>query len=169
MLSSIVVQRFNASMKECKDLQTQGNDFTLNIAGTHGKKDLGQKRVPLSKKRGYSQINCTSFNLFEKHNIRLQQAEVKLQSLECSIQKKLHLDGSWHHLVQDVNELQFPSDYNIRTRSEPFAVITELGWIFSQHMIGQRRQNACHFAFIEDVNVAEKIQTWWDIETCASS
>ena len=33
---------------------------------------------------------------------------------------------------------------------------------------GQRRQNVCHFAFTEDVIVAENIQTWWDIETYAS-
>ena len=35
-------------------------------------------------------------------------------------------------------------------------------------MTGKRRQNVCHFAFTEDVKVAENIQTWWDIETYAS-
>ena len=35
-------------------------------------------------------------------------------------------------------------------------------------MTGKRRENVCHFAFTEDVKVAENIQTWWDIETYAS-
>ena len=35
-------------------------------------------------------------------------------------------------------------------------------------MTGKRKQNVCHFAFTEDVKVAENIQTWWDIETYAS-
>ena len=59
-------------------------------------------------------------------------------------------------------------DYKIGTRSEPFAVLTELGWVVSGPMTGNRRQNVCHFAFTEDVKVAENIQTWWDIETYAS-
>ena len=35
-------------------------------------------------------------------------------------------------------------------------------------MTGKRRQNVCHFAFTEEVKVAESIQTFWDIETYAS-
>ena len=71
-------------------------------------------------------------------------------------------------LGQDAYELQRPLDYKIGTRSEPFAVLTELGWVVSGPMTGKRRQNVCHFAFTEDVKVAENIQTWWDIETYAS-
>ena len=33
---------------------------------------------------------------------------------------------------------------------------------------GQKKQNVCHFAFTEHMNVAENIQIWWDIETYAS-
>ena len=71
-------------------------------------------------------------------------------------------------LGQDAYELQRPLDYNIGTRSEPFAVLTELGWVVSGPMTGKRRQNVRHFAFTEDAKVAENIQTWWDIETYAS-
>ena len=71
-------------------------------------------------------------------------------------------------LGQDAYELQRPLDYKIGTRSEPFTVLTELGWVVSGPMTGKRRQNVCHFAFTEDVKVAENIQTWWDIETYAS-
>ena len=35
-------------------------------------------------------------------------------------------------------------------------------------MTGKKRQKVCHFAFTEDLKVAENIQTWWDIETYAS-
>ena len=69
-------------------------------------------------------------------------------------------------LGQDAYELQRPLDYKIGTRSEPFAVLTELGWVVSGPMTGKRGQNVFHVAFTEDVKVAENIQTWWDIETC---
>ena len=71
-------------------------------------------------------------------------------------------------LDQDAYELQRPLNYKIGTRSEPFAVLTELGWVVSGPMTGKRRQNVCHFAFTEDDKVAKNIQTWWDIETYAS-
>ena len=71
-------------------------------------------------------------------------------------------------LGQDAYELQRSLDYKIGTRSESFAVLTELEWVISGLMTGKRRQNVCHFAFIEDVKVAENIQTWWDLETYAS-
>ena len=35
-------------------------------------------------------------------------------------------------------------------------------------MTGKNRQRVCHFAFKEDVKLAENVQTWWDIETYAS-
>ena len=71
-------------------------------------------------------------------------------------------------LGQDAYEVQRLLDYKIGTRSEPFAVLTELRWVVSGPMTGKRRQSVCHFAFTEDVKVAENIQTWWDIETYAS-
>ena len=71
-------------------------------------------------------------------------------------------------LGRDAYELQRPLDYFIGTRIEPFAVLTELGWVVSGHMTGKSRQNVSHFAFTEDLKVAENIQTWWDIESYAS-
>ena len=71
-------------------------------------------------------------------------------------------------LGQDAYELQRPLDYKIGTRSEPFAVLTELKWVVSGPMVRKRRRNVCHIAFTEDVKEAENIQTWWDIETYAS-
>ena len=35
-------------------------------------------------------------------------------------------------------------------------------------MTGKKSRNVCHFAFTEDVKVAENIQSRWDIETYAS-
>ena len=71
-------------------------------------------------------------------------------------------------LGQDAYEIQRPLDYKIGTRSEPFAVLTELLWVVSGPMTGKKSQNVCHFALREDVKVAENIQSWWDIETYAS-
>ena len=63
------------------------------------------------------------------------------------------------NLGQDAYELHRPLGYKIVTRSEPFAVLTKLGSVVSGPMKGKRRQNICHFAFREDVKVAENIQT----------
>ena len=71
-------------------------------------------------------------------------------------------------LGQDAFELQRPLDYKIGTRCEPFAVLTKLEWVVSGPSTGKRRQNVCHFAFTEDVKVAENIQKLWVIETYAS-
>ena len=71
-------------------------------------------------------------------------------------------------LGQDAYEIQRRLDYKIGTRSEPFAVLSELGWVVSGPMTGKKSQNVCHFAFTEDVKVAENIQSWWDVETYAS-
>ena len=71
-------------------------------------------------------------------------------------------------LGQDAYELQRPLVYKMGTRSEPLAIQTELEWVVSGPILGKRRQNVCHFAFTEDVKVAENIQTCWDIETYAS-
>ena len=59
-------------------------------------------------------------------------------------------------------------EYKIGTRCEPFAVLTELGWVVSGPMTGKKSQNVCQFASTEDVKVAENIQSWRDIETYAS-
>ena len=71
-------------------------------------------------------------------------------------------------LGQDVYELQRSLDYKLGTRSEPFAVLTDIRRVVGGPMMVKRRQYACLFAFTEDVKVAENIQTWWDIETYAS-
>ena len=67
-------------------------------------------------------------------------------------------------LGQDAYKIQRPLDYKIGTRSESFAVLTQLGWVVSGSMTGKKSQNVYHFAFTEDVKVAENIQSWWYME-----
>ena len=69
-------------------------------------------------------------------------------------------------LGENLYELQRLLDYKIGTRSEPFALLTELGWTVRGPMTGKRGQNICHFSFTE-VKVAVNIKIWWDIETYA--
>ena len=58
-------------------------------------------------------------------------------------------------LGQDAYQIQRSLDYRIGTRSEPFAVLTELEWVVSGPMTGKKSQNLCHFASTKDVKVAE--------------
>ena len=71
-------------------------------------------------------------------------------------------------LSQDAFNLRRTLDYKIGTQSEPFAVLTDLGWVVSGPMKSNRKQNFRHFASTEEVKMAENIHSWWDIETYAS-
>ena len=71
-------------------------------------------------------------------------------------------------LGQDAYKIQRPLNYKIGTRREPFAVLTELGWVVSGPTTGKKSQNVCRFASTEDVKLAEKIKSWLDVETYAS-
>ena len=83
-------------------LRAQGTDVTLNIAGIHGTKDLKTEKIPLKNKGttfkgAFNRSICTSVNILGNSKLQLQQAEAKLQPLECSTQQMLQLDGSWRH------------------------------------------------------------------------
>ena len=154
-------------------LRAQGTDVTLNIAGIHGTKDLKTERVPLKVKGVHSKVH--SIEAFAHPSISLVNTNYNYNKLKQSFNHLSVLPNKSFNLMevgiilgQDAYELQRPLDYKIGTRSEPFAVLTELGWVVSGPMTGKRRENVCHFAFTEDVKVAENIQTWWDIETYAS-
>ena len=154
-------------------LRAQGTDVTLNIAGIHGTKDLKTEKVPLKIKGLHSKVH--SIEAFAHPSISLGNTNYNYNKLKQSFNHLSVLPNKSFNLMevgiilgQDAYELQRPLDYKIGTRSEPFAVLTELGWVVSGPMTGKRRPNVCHFAFTEDVKVAENIQTWWDIETYAS-
>ena len=153
-------------------LRAEGTDVTLNIAGIHGTKDLKTEKVPLKIKGLHSKVH--SIEAFARPSISLGNTNYNYNKLKQSFNhlsvlpnKNFNLMEVGIILCQDAYEQQRPLDYKIETQSESFAVLTELGWVVSGPMAGKRRQNVCHFAFTEDVKMAENIQTWWDIETYA--
>ena len=154
-------------------LRAQGNDLTLNIAGIHGTKYLKTEKVPLkikglqSKEHSIEAFAHPSISLGNK-NYNYSKMKQSFNHLSVLPNKSFNLMEVGIILGQDAYELQRSLDYQIGTRSESFAVLTELEWVISGLMTGKRRQNVCHFAFTEDVKVAENIQTWWDLETYAS-
>ena len=158
---------------EQEKLRAQGTGVTVNIAGIHGTKDLKTERVPLKIKGLHSKVH--SIEAFAHPSISLGNTNYNYNKLKQSFNHLSVLPNKNFNLMevailldQDAYELQRPLYYKIGTRSEPFAVLTELGWVVSGPMTGKKRQNVCQFAFTEDVKVAENIQTWWDIETYAS-
>ena len=154
-------------------LQAKGTEYNLNLAGIHGTQDLRTEKVPITIK---------GLNL-EMHSIEaLAHPSISLGNTTCHYKE---LKNNFRHLNvltnrtfnlmevgiilgQDAFEIQHPLDYKIGTRSEPFAVLTELGWVVSGPMTGKKSLNVCHFAYTEDVKVAENIQSCWEIETYAS-
>ena len=153
-------------------LRAQGTDVTLSIAGIHGTKDLKTEKVPLKIKGLHSKVH--SIEAFAHPSISLGNTNYNYSKLKQSFNHLSVLPNKNFNLIvgiilgQDAYELQRPLDYKIGTRSELFAVLTHLGWVVIGPMTGKRRQIVCHFAFTEDVKVAENIKTWWDIETYAS-
>ena len=147
--------------------------MTLNIAGTHGTKDLKTEKIPLKINGLHSKVH--SIEAFAHPSISLGNTNYNCNKLKQNFNHLSVLPNKSFNLMvvgiilgQDAYELQPPLDYKIGTRSELFAVLTELGWVVSGPMTGKRRPNVCHFALTEDFIVAANIQTWWDIETYAS-
>ena len=131
------------------------------------------RKFPLKIKGLHSKVH--SIEAFAHPSISLGNTNYKYNKLKQSFNYLSVLPNKSFNLMeigiilgQDACELQSALDYKIGTRSEPFAVLTDLRWVVNGPMTGKRRQNVCHFAFTEDVKVAENIQKWWDIETYAS-
>ena len=83
-----------------KKLRAQSTNVTLSWhtwnEGSEDRKGSSQNKGTTFKD-AFSRSVYTPFNLLGKHKLHLQQAEAKLQSLECFTQQELQLDGSWHH------------------------------------------------------------------------
>ena len=133
-------------------LRAPGTDVTLNIAGIHRTKDLKTEKVPLKLKGLHSKVH--SIEAFAHPSISLENTNYNYNKLKQSFNHLSVLPNKNFNLMevgiilgQDAYELQRPLDYKIGTRSEHFAVLTELGWAVSGHLRNERRQNGCHFAF----------------------
>ena len=164
MLSSTVNQRFHSSIKVGEKLQAQGTDVMLIIANIHGTKDLRTEKLSLKIKGLYSKLH--SIEAFVHPSISLgttdyNYTELKQRFNHLSVfpNKIFKLMEVGIILGQDAYELERPLDCKIGTRSEHFAALTELGWLVSGPMTVKRRQNVCHFAFTEDVELTENVQT----------
>ena len=169
--SGSTVSFVNRSVNE--KLRAKGTDVTLYIAGIHGTKDLKTEMMSIKIKGQHSKVLLTE--AFVHPSISLGTTNYDYHKLKQSFNHSNVLANKMFNLMdvgvilgQDAYELQRPLDYRLGSRSEPFAVLTELGWVVSGPMTGRSRQNVCHFAFTEDVKVAENIQKWWDRETYAS-
>ena len=153
--------------------QAKGTDVTLNIAGIHGTQDVRTENVPITIKGLHSKVH--SIEAFAHPSILLGNTTYDYKELKNNFKHLNVLTNRTFNpmeigiiLGQDAYEIQRPLDYMIGTRSEPFAVLTELGRVVSGPRSHDRQENNCHFASTEDVKVAENIQSWWDIETYAS-
>ena len=134
----------------------------MNIAGVHGTQDLRTEKEPITIKGLHSKVH--SIEAFAHPSISLGNTTYDYKELMNNFRQLNVLTNRTFNLMEvgiilgrDAYEIQRPLDYKIGTRSEPFAVLTELGWVISGH-----------FSSTENVKVAENIQSWWDIETYAS-
>ena len=128
------------------DQSVQGTDVTLNIAGILETKDLKTEKVPLKIKGLHSKVH--SIEAFAHRSISLGNTNYNYNKLKQNFNHLRVLPNKSFILMevgiifgQDAYELQRPLDYKIGTRSEPFAVLTELEWVVNGHMTSKRRQN----------------------------
>ena len=154
-------------------VEAKGTDVTLNKADIRGTQDLRTEKVPITIKGLHSKVH--SIEAFANPSISLGNTTCDYKELKNNFRHLNVLPNGTFNLMevgiilgQDAYEIQRPLDYKIGTGSEPFAVLTELEWVVSGPMTGQKSQNVCLFASKEDVKVAENIQSLWDIETYAS-
>ena len=127
--SGSMVSFIDQSVQE--KLRAQGNDVTL-INGK--KKDLKTEKIPLKIKGLHSEVH--SIEAFAHPSISLGNTNYNYNKLKQSFNHLCVLPNKSFNLMevciilgQDAYELQRPLDYKIGTRSEPFAVLTELGWV----------------------------------------
>ena len=154
-------------------LQAKGTDVILTIAAILGTQDLRTEKVPITIKGLHSKVH--SIEAFAHPSISLgnttydyKELKNNFRQLSVLVNRTFNLMEVGIILGQDTYEIQRPLDYKIGTRSEPYAVLTELECVVSGPMTDKESQNVCHFALTEDVKVAENIQSWWDIEIYAS-
>ena len=143
------------------------------IASIHGTQDLRTEKVPITIKRLPSKVH--SIEAFAHPSISLGNTTYDYKELKNNFRHLNVLTNRTFNLMevgiilgQDAYEIQLSLVYKIGTRSEYFAVLTGLEWVVSGPMAGKKSQNVCHFAFTEDVKMAEYFQSWRDIETYAS-
>ena len=171
--SGSTVSFIDQSVKDQLQTKGTGTDINLNTAGIHGTQVLRTEKVPITIKGLHSKVH--SIEAFAHPSISLGNTTYDYKELKNNFGHLNVLTNRTFNLMevgiilgQDAYEFQRPLDYKIGTRSEPFAVLTELEWVVSGPMTGKKSQNLCNFASSEDVKVAENIQSWWDIETYAS-
>ena len=165
--SGSTVSLIDQSVKD--QLKAKCTDVTVNIAGIHGTQDLRTEKVPITIKGLHSKVH--SIETFAHPSISLgnitndyKELKNNFRHLNVLTNRTFILMGVGVTLGQDAYEIQRPLDYEIGTRSEPFAGSTDFGWVVSGPMTGKKSQNTCQFATTEDVKVAENIQSCWDIE-----
>ena len=118
----------------------------LKIADIHGTKDLKTERVPLKTKGLHSKVLST--DAFAHLSISLVRTNYNCNKLKRSfnhlsvLPNKRFLMEVGIFFGQDAYDLQRPLEYKMGTRNEPFAVLTELGWVVSGTMTGKRRKYA---------------------------
>ena len=160
--SGSTVSFIDQSVKD--QLQAKGTDVTLNIAGIHGTQNFRTEKVPIKIKGLHSKVH--SIEAFTNPSISLGNTTYDCKELKNNFRHLNVLTNRTFNkmevgiiLGQDAYEIQGPLDYKIGTQSEPFAVLTELGWVISGPMTGKKNQIGFHFASTEDVKAAEKIQS----------
>ena len=148
--SGSTVSFIDQSVKE--QLQAKGTEVTLNIAGIHGTQDLRTEKVPITIKGLHSKVQ--SIEEFAHPSISLENTTYDYKELKNNFRHLNVLTNRAFNMMevgtilgQDACEIQRSLDYKFGTRSELFAVLTELGWVVSGPMTGKKSQNVCHFAF----------------------
>ena len=116
-------------------MQAAGTDVPLNIAGINGTRDLRTEKVSL-KKGLHSKVH--SLEAFVHPSISLGDTNYdysKLKQMSNHLSVLLNRSFNLMEVVvilgRDAYNLQRALDYKIGTQSEPFAVLTELGWVVS--------------------------------------
>ena len=135
-------------------LQAKGRDVISNIAGIHGTQDLRIEKVPITKKGLNSRSH--SIEAFANPSISLGNTAYEYKELKNNFRHLNVLTNRTFNLMevgiiigQEAYEIQRPFYYKTGTQSEPFAVLTELGWVVSGPMTCKKSQKVCHLTSTE--------------------
>ena len=145
-----------------KKLQAKGKDVTLNLAGIHGTKDMKTEKISVTVKAVDSLVFLLEAYVHPSIGVAsasydYEELKQKFDHLSVSPNSSFNLMEIGVILGQNCYDLLMPVDYKTGQKSEPFAVLTKLGWTVSGPICGKSNNNICHVAFT-DVKMAENFQ-----------
>ena len=158
-----------------KKLDLHGETISLNVTGIHGTQAISSQVIQAT----IGPANCVknkskTLRVHSQKNLEVGKSVYNVQEmketypyLKCVGFKQIDLKKVPIILGQNAYELIRPLEYKNGGENKPWAVRLPLGWTISGPVpVNELRLSAaCHVANEDDLQLAEVVKKWWDMES----